>query len=129
MATFGEMLRSAREDRGLSIEDVSRILEVDQQRLQALERNDFATLPGETIMIDCLRAYADCLEVEADLMIEDYVRERDKCLQQLADAIPDRNSESESAAARTERNLKPGDLVCFVALGSGLSWGAALYRC
>ena len=31
--------------------------------------------------------------------------------------------------ARTERDLKPGQLVCFVALGSGLSWGAALYRC
>jgi 3-oxoacyl-[acyl-carrier-protein] synthase-3 len=31
--------------------------------------------------------------------------------------------------ARTARNLKSGDLVCFVALGSGLSWGAALYRC
>lgn len=30
--------------------------------------------------------------------------------------------------AKTERDLKPGDLVCFVALGSGLSWGAALYR-
>ena len=31
--------------------------------------------------------------------------------------------------ARTERSLAPGKLVCFVALGSGLSWGAALYRC
>ncbi|MFQ5877449.1 MAG: 3-oxoacyl-ACP synthase III family protein [Acidobacteriota bacterium] len=31
--------------------------------------------------------------------------------------------------ARTERALKGGDLVCFVALGSGLTWGAALYRC
>jgi 3-oxoacyl-[acyl-carrier-protein] synthase-3 len=31
--------------------------------------------------------------------------------------------------ARTERNLQAGDLVAFVALGSGLSWGAALYRC
>ena len=30
--------------------------------------------------------------------------------------------------ARTERNLKRGDLVCFVALGSGLTWGAALLR-
>ncbi len=30
--------------------------------------------------------------------------------------------------ARTARNLKPGDLVCFVALGGGLTWGAALYR-
>jgi 3-oxoacyl-[acyl-carrier-protein] synthase-3 len=30
--------------------------------------------------------------------------------------------------ARTERELKSGDLVCFVALGSGLNWGALLYR-
>jgi len=30
--------------------------------------------------------------------------------------------------ARSARNLRAGDLVCFVALGSGLSWGAALYR-
>ncbi len=31
--------------------------------------------------------------------------------------------------ARRERPLKSGSLVCFVALGSGLTWGAALYRC
>ena len=31
-------------------------------------------------MMDCLHAYAECLQVDADLMIEDYVRERDKCL-------------------------------------------------
>jgi 3-oxoacyl-[acyl-carrier-protein] synthase-3 len=31
--------------------------------------------------------------------------------------------------ARAERDLQPGDLVCFAALGSGLNWGAALYRC
>lgn len=31
--------------------------------------------------------------------------------------------------ARRERRLAPGSLVCFVALGSGLTWGAALYRC
>ena len=30
--------------------------------------------------------------------------------------------------ARYERQLEPGALVCFVALGSGLTWGAALYR-
>jgi 3-oxoacyl-[acyl-carrier-protein] synthase-3 len=30
--------------------------------------------------------------------------------------------------ARTARDLKPGDLVCFVALGGGVTFGAALYR-
>jgi len=31
--------------------------------------------------------------------------------------------------ARGERGLGPGTLVCFVAVGAGLNWGAALYRC
>jgi len=31
--------------------------------------------------------------------------------------------------ARKAGRTKPGDLVCFVGLGSGLNWGAALYRC
>jgi 3-oxoacyl-[acyl-carrier-protein] synthase-3 len=30
--------------------------------------------------------------------------------------------------ARAERELNPGDLICFVALGSGVNWGALLYR-
>jgi len=31
--------------------------------------------------------------------------------------------------ARQAGLAKPGDLVCFVGLGSGLNWGGALYRC
>lgn len=31
--------------------------------------------------------------------------------------------------ALEQGRAKPGDLVCFVGLGSGLNWGAVLYRC
>jgi 3-oxoacyl-[acyl-carrier-protein] synthase-3 len=31
--------------------------------------------------------------------------------------------------ARQQGLVEPGDLVCFVGLGSGLNWGAVLYRC
>ena len=31
--------------------------------------------------------------------------------------------------ALEQKRAKPGDLVCFVGLGSGLNWGAILYRC
>jgi len=31
--------------------------------------------------------------------------------------------------AKSARDLGSGSLVCFVALGSGLNWGSALYRC
>ena len=31
--------------------------------------------------------------------------------------------------ALEQGRAKQGDLVCFVGLGSGLNWGAVLYRC
>lgn len=89
METFGDKVKYEREGRGLSIEAVSAMIGVDQQRLRALERNDFDSLPGPAAMINCLRAYARCLEVDAELMIADYVREREECLLQLDEAVPD----------------------------------------
>ena len=80
MDTFGDNLKSEREDRGLSIQAVAEILRVDHDRLRALERNDFDALPDEAVMMDCLHGYADCLQVDADLMIEDYVQERERSL-------------------------------------------------
>lgn len=76
--TFGRLLRAEREDRGLSIQDVAERIRVDRGVLEALERNDFQALPDETTMSACLEAYADCLEVEADLMIADYEKERER---------------------------------------------------
>lgn len=87
MNTFGERLTTERQDRGLSIQAVAGILGVDEEPLRALERNDFAALPDEAIMTRCLREYAACLEVDAELMIEDYARERARCLRRLADAV------------------------------------------
>jgi transcriptional regulator with XRE-family HTH domain len=83
MQSFGETLKAEREDRGLTIESLAQTLSVDQERLRALERNDFAALPDEATMMDCLNAFADCLGVDAEMMIDDYVKERDQWLQQL----------------------------------------------
>lgn len=82
--TFGNKLRSAREDCNLSIRDVAEILRVDQELLRALERNDFDALPDEDVMNDYLHRYAECLQVDADLMIADYEQDRDKNLRKRA---------------------------------------------
>ena len=107
MNTFGDRLKSEREDRGLSIQAVAEILRVDHDRLRALESNDFEALPDEAAMVDCLHAYAECLEVDADLMIEDYVRERDKCLQKLEGAVAEQVAEAAPVAIRTEADRRP----------------------
>jgi len=107
MDTFGDRLRSEREDRGLSIQAVAEILDVDQERLQALERNDFDAMPDEAVLRDCLEGYAECLQVDAELMIEDYVGERDRCLQRLADAIAERAVETAAVELAAETHPSP----------------------
>ena len=116
MDTFGERLRSEREDRGLSLQAVAETLGVDCDRLQALEQNDFAALPNEAVMVDSLRAYAGCLGVDAELMIEDYVREREQCLRQLAQTLPDRTVETAPAQPGFPRRLAAAMIVTMGAL-------------
>lgn len=106
MDTFGDRLKSEREDRRLSIQAVAKILRVDHDRLQALERNDFDALPDEAATMNCLHAYAECLQVDADLMIEDYVREREKCLQNLQDAVTEQAVVSTPAAIAPKANRR-----------------------
>jgi cytoskeletal protein RodZ len=88
MDSFGEKLRIVREECGLSIEAVSERIGADRDQLLALERNDFQRVPhSHPVMMETLQAYAVCLDVEADLLIEEYVREREKCLEKLEGAV------------------------------------------
>jgi cytoskeletal protein RodZ len=116
METFGEKLRFARESRGLSIEAVARILQVDEDRLLALEHNDFEKLPDNDAMTACLQAYAESLEVEADLMLADYLREREVCLRKLEDALPSRTPPIPREAISFDRDRDRRSLVGILVL-------------
>lgn len=54
----GEMLRRAREDRGMSIGDVAEVTRIAQRQLEAIERSDFRSLPGTPYAVGFARAYA-----------------------------------------------------------------------
>ena len=54
----GAALRRAREERGLSIGDVAEVTRVAQRQLEAIERSDFAALPGAPYAVGFARAYA-----------------------------------------------------------------------
>lgn len=107
MDTFGDRLKTEREDRGLTIQAVAAILHVDHDLLLALERNDFDALPDEAVMMDCFRAYAECLQVDADLMIEDYVQERDKSLRSLEGIAVEQVAETAPPAILTDAERRP----------------------
>ena len=58
MATLGADLQHARELAGLSIDDLSARTKIRPHLLDAIERNDFASIPGGLLARGYLRAYA-----------------------------------------------------------------------
>ncbi len=126
--TFGDRLKTEREDRGLSIDGVAENLGVDREHLLALERNDFESLPGEAEMLACLHGYAECLDVDAELMIEDYVGERDRAQARPAEpsavAVPTESlTEVQSHRRAGARPPTPLGLVAMVIVAVALSAG------
>lgn len=100
MDSFGTTLKREREERGLTLDTVAALIHIDRGSLEALERDEHDGLPDHDAMIEGLRNYAECLQVDAELMIEHYERERRACLEQLAERL-------ERSAATARRHASP----------------------
>lgn len=66
---IGTVLRQAREGQDVSLEDVSALLKIREDHLQALENNDFDRLPGHVYAIGFIRTYATHLGLNAGELI------------------------------------------------------------
>jgi cytoskeleton protein RodZ len=64
-ATPGAILRRARQARGLSIADVVHVIRFSAHQIEALERDDYASLPGATSVRGLVRNYARFLKLDA----------------------------------------------------------------
>jgi len=62
--TIGSVLRSARLARGLTIVDVTHAIKFGARQIEALERDDFAKLPGATFVRGVIRSYGKFLRLE-----------------------------------------------------------------
>ena len=59
--SVGSLLRQLRESRGLSLEEIARLTRVSTSYLQALEADDFASLPAAVFTRGFIRAYCQAL--------------------------------------------------------------------
>lgn len=61
----GSVLRRAREGSGQSIADVVQVIRFSARQIEALERDDYASLPGSTAVRGLVRNYAKLLKLDA----------------------------------------------------------------
>ena len=67
--TAGAILAQAREAAGLSVQDVALQLRLAPRQVTAIERDDFASLPGRTFVRGFVRNYARLLKLDVDAIL------------------------------------------------------------
>ncbi|HKQ61727.1 MAG TPA: helix-turn-helix transcriptional regulator, partial [Candidatus Polarisedimenticolaceae bacterium] len=73
--SFGEELRRERELRNLSLREVAEATKINVRHLEALERNDFARLPGGVFNRGFVRAYSEFIGVDPETMVNAFLLE------------------------------------------------------
>ncbi|MBL4589037.1 MAG: helix-turn-helix domain-containing protein [Alphaproteobacteria bacterium] len=66
--SVGEILREAREQRGLSIEDIEGAIMIKARHVEAIEYDDHDELPGRVYAIGFVKAYSEYMGFDAEQM-------------------------------------------------------------
>lgn len=89
--SLGEKLRTAREERGISIGEVAEQTRISPLYLSAIDQNDFKALPGGIFNKGFVRSYAKYVGVDEQEALQDYSR------------LMAENTHTEDGAARAYR--------------------------
>ncbi len=72
MESVGGKLRTARNEKGLSFEEISRETNISIRYLEALENENFSVFPGEPYIIGFLKNYGSYLDLDVDKLVARY---------------------------------------------------------
>ena len=72
METIGEILKNAREKKGLTIEKLEATTHIVSRYITALENNEFNQLPGEIYIKGFIKNLSDKLSLDSKLLLERY---------------------------------------------------------
>lgn len=72
----GDILRAEREKQGLTIDDVARETSIRDIYLEAIEKGDYDTLPGDVYAKGFIRNYSRFLQMDGDDLLQKYDEER-----------------------------------------------------
>ena len=70
---FGDGLREAREQRGISLREIAASTKISKVALEALERDDVSSLPGGIFTRSFVRSYADAVGLDAEATLREFL--------------------------------------------------------
>ncbi len=88
MTTVGEMLKNKRLEKKLALSDVEKAIKVRSKFLEAIERNDFSSLPPPTFTRGFVKNYAIFLGLPAEQILAFYRRQENIEKEKIVPQIP-----------------------------------------
>jgi cytoskeleton protein RodZ len=88
MGSFGDRLKKQREQRNISLDDISLSTKIGTRMLRALEEEKFEQLPGGIFNKGFVRAYARHVGLDEEQTISDYITALGEAQQPIVDATP-----------------------------------------
>lgn len=107
MRELGEYLRREREARGISLDEIQEITKIRVRYLEAIERGEFADIPGETYVRGFLRNYARAVGLDGQAVLERYKTGREAAARAEATARAEAAEAAAEAARRKEAGPEP----------------------
>jgi cytoskeletal protein RodZ len=122
--TFGSRLRQVRQERGVSLPEISRATKISVSALEALERDDLARLPGGIFSRALVRGYAKAVGLDPELTVQDFVAEVDRVEQEAADAAGEHEpvAEENTQKSRVWIAAAGGAIVLALMISSAVTW-------
>lgn len=72
MSNLGDLLRNARLEKGMSLDDIQELTKIRKRYLEAIEDGDYKVLPGSFYVRAFVKTYAETLGLDSDEIVQLY---------------------------------------------------------
>ncbi len=93
MKQIGKELKEVREEKGISLEEISEKTKIQPRFLKAIESGNWRELPEEVYLRGFLRTYADALGLDGKDFVESYNMSR---TQEVPPSLPEEGEDEDS---------------------------------
>jgi len=101
--TISEQLKHAREEKGLSLNDIAALTRINRRFLKAIEENNFDVVPPAYLR-SFIRAFAHTVELDADKLFHSFEKNK-------PENIPDEQANEQTGIVTNESSSGPSEQV------------------
>ncbi|WP_273834867.1 helix-turn-helix domain-containing protein [Guptibacillus sedimenti] len=129
MTELGQRLKDARNDKGLSLEEIQSITKIQKRYLHAIEEGNYELLPGNFYTRAFIKNYAEAVGLHGDELLEEYASEIPKANADVPESLPPRKMRRPSTPSKSSSvsskwsSVFPSVLVVLLIVGvAALIW-------